>query len=166
MTDDLFAARRSNFASEGELAAFTLACDAEALDTIRKLAEENTGGETVEQRIGEDKSWGFGPLVVYWDADPQREVLHRGRIGKYGGGRLQPRVEGHVAAVADILGDWREEIVTSVAGEMRIYTTTIPAADRRTCLMQDPIYRIDVAHAAMGYFQCPMLSYDPATSRK
>ena len=65
--------------------------------------------------------------------------------------------------VADLMGDWREEIVTSVAGELRIYTTTIPAVDRRPGLMTDPIYRIDVANAAMGYTQVPMLSYDLAT---
>ena len=29
--------------------------------------------------------------------------------------------------------------------------------------MQDPIYRMDVVVAAMGYFQVPMLSYDPAS---
>ena len=29
--------------------------------------------------------------------------------------------------VADVLGDWREEIITSVPGELRIYSTTIPA---------------------------------------
>ena len=67
--------------------------------------------------------------------------------------------------MADVLGDWREEIITSVPGELRIYTTTIPAADRRACLMQDPIYRIDVALAAMGYYQVPMLSYDLASGK-
>ena len=35
--------------------------------------------------ISKDASWGFGPLVVYWDADPQREILHRGRISDHGG---------------------------------------------------------------------------------
>ena len=46
-------------------------------------------------------------------------------------------------------------------GELRIYSTTIPAADRRTCLMQDPLYRSDVAHRTMGYTDrmYPMLSY-------
>ncbi|GAF79679.1 unnamed protein product, partial [marine sediment metagenome] len=116
--------------------------------------------------ISDDMAWGFGPLVAYWDADPQRELLTRGRIRKYGGRDLPPRVEGSVAAVADILGDWREEIITSVSGEMRIYTTTVPAIDRRPCLMQDPIYRADVICAAMGYFQVPMLSYDLATRKK
>ena len=57
MAEDLFAARKGNFAPEGELPAFNLACVAEALDTIKRLADENTGGETVEKRIGEYKSW-------------------------------------------------------------------------------------------------------------
>ena len=71
-----------------------------------------------------------------------------------------------VIAVADVLGDWREEIITSRPGEMRIYTTTIPATDRRVCLMQDPLYRMDVVVAAMGYYQVPMTSYDLATGKR
>jgi len=113
--------------------------------------------------ISEENLGGFSPRVVYWDADPQRELLRGSRISNYGGSEIPPRVEGSLAAVADVVGDWREEIITSVAGELRIYTTTIPAADRRVCLMQDPIYRMDVVHAAMGYFQVPMTSYDLAT---
>jgi rhamnogalacturonan endolyase len=58
-----------------------------------------------------------------------------------------------------VLGDWREEIITSVEGELRIYTTTIPATDRHVCLMQDPLYRLDVAHLAMAYAQPPMTSF-------
>jgi len=116
--------------------------------------------------ISDENLGGFSPRSVYWDADLQRELLRGKRISDYGGRQMPPAIEGHVAAVADILGDWREEIITSVAGQLRIYTTTVPAADRRACLMQDPIYRIDVAHAAMGYFQVPMTSYDLATSAK
>ncbi|MFH1268828.1 MAG: silent information regulator protein Sir2 [Planctomycetota bacterium] len=115
--------------------------------------------------ISEEDLGGFSPRCVYWDADPQRELFRNGRISDYGGSELPPRVEGSLAAVADILGDWREEIITSVPGELRIYTTSIPAADRRVCLMQDPIHRLDVAHAAMGYFQVPMTSYDLATGK-
>jgi hypothetical protein len=33
-------------------------------------------------------------------------------------------------------------------------------------LMQDPIYRMDVVHAAMGYFQVPMTSYDLASGKR
>jgi len=57
-----------------------------------------------------------------------------------------------------VLGDWREEIIATLPGELRIYTTTIPAEDRRVCLMQDHLYRMDVAIQAMGYTQCPMTS--------
>jgi rhamnogalacturonan endolyase len=103
---------------------------------------------------------GLSPRSVYWDADLQRELVTDSRIYKYESGAtcLEP-IEGSQVAWADILGDWREEIITSVPGELRIYTTTLPAADRRPCLMQDPLYRQDVAHLAMGYAQPPMLSY-------
>ncbi|HOW18903.1 MAG TPA: silent information regulator protein Sir2, partial [Phycisphaerae bacterium] len=63
-----------------------------------------------------------------------------------------------VVTIADVLGDWREEIITSLPGELRIYTTTIPARTRRTCLMQDRLYRLDVTMASMGYFYPPQLS--------
>ena len=96
--------------------------------------------------------------LVWWDADPLRELLTRGAISKWKGAALG-RVEGSVQHVADIFGDWREEIVTAVAGELRIYTTTIPAADRRVTLMQDPLYRNDVTHRSMGYPHVPMTSF-------
>ena len=66
--------------------------------------------------------------------------------------------------MADVLGDWREEIITTVPGELRIYATTIPASDRRVTLMDDPFYRGNVTHASMGYYQVPMTSYDLETA--
>jgi len=113
--------------------------------------------------LSKEMTWGFGPLVAYWDADPQREIVFRGRIQDYRGVTHPPRLEGRVIAVADILGDWREEIITTLPGELRIYLSPIPASDRRPCLMQDPLYRNDVAHATMGYYQVPMLSRDLAS---
>ncbi len=61
--------------------------------------------------------------------------------------------------VADIIGDWREELITVENGKLNIYTTTIPAEDRRVCLMQDPVYRAEVAHRSMGYDQSPVTGY-------
>ena len=61
--------------------------------------------------------------------------------------------------IADLYGDWREEIVTVLKGEIRIYTTNHPAKDRRVTLMQDPIYRSYIAHRSMGYPQSPVPSY-------
>ncbi|MFZ5830016.1 MAG: silent information regulator protein Sir2 [Planctomycetota bacterium] len=107
----------------------------------------------------------FGPRLAYWDADLQRELVKGKSISKYGGEDFSTRIEGQFVATVDLLGDWREEIITTLPGELRIYVTTIPAADRRVCLLQDPIYRADVAHATMGYYQVPMTSYDLATSK-
>jgi rhamnogalacturonan endolyase len=50
-------------------------------------------------------------------------------------------------------------MITAVEGKLRIYTTTIPAKNRRVTLMQDPIYRNDVTMVSMGYFYPPQLSY-------
>jgi rhamnogalacturonan endolyase len=96
--------------------------------------------------------------LVWWDADPLRELHSRGRISKWKGAELGT-TEGSVQQVADVIGDWREEIVTAAKGELRIYATSIPAVDRRVCLMQDPLYRNDVTHRSMGYPHVPMTSY-------
>ena len=108
---------------------------------------------------------------VFWDADLLRETITgggrgrggfgRGRsagasIAKYRGPALTSGIEGAIMMIADILGDWREELITVLPGELRIYTTTLPARDRRACLMQDPVYRADVAHRSQGYEQSPV----------
>lgn len=103
-----------------------------------------------------DLDWGFGLRNVYWDADTQKELVRGRRIFQYNGQDYGAVLAGSIVAIADVLGDWREELVMTLPGELRIYTTTIPANDRRICLMQDPLYRADVCIQAMGYTQCPM----------
>jgi len=100
---------------------------------------------------------------VYWDADHQRELLRGPVIHDFGGGTHPTRISCRLVAIADVVGDWREELIISLPGELRIYTTTMPATDRRVTLMEDPIYRLDVTVAAMGYYAAPMLSYDLAS---
>lgn len=113
------------------------------------------------QVIGEQDLGGFAPDTVYWDADLQRELVRSRKILDLDGtAQPAPRIEGNLIATVDLLGDWREELVSTVPGELRIYATTIPARDRRVTLLADPIYRSDVTHAAMGYYQVPMTSYD------
>jgi len=103
-----------------------------------------------------DKSMGtLSPRPVYWDADPQKELAIGGRVRDYEGSVYDP-IEGSVVAIVDCLGDWREEIITSANGELRIYTTTIPARTRRVCLMQDRKYRTGVAAQSMGYYYPPI----------
>jgi len=73
-------------------------------------------------------------------------------------------VEGRVVALGDLYGDWREEIVTSTPGELRVYSTTIPATSRRVTALADRLYRTDVAVQSMGYLYPPQLSFDPHAS--
>lgn len=114
--------------------------------------------------ISEENLGGFSPRAAYWDADLQRELVRGGRIEDYQAGRTSStivRIEGkRIAAVADVVGDWREELIVSDPGKLRIYTTDIPAKGRFVCLMQDRLYHLDVVHASMGYNQVPMTSYD------
>jgi rhamnogalacturonan endolyase len=81
------------------------------------------------------------------------------KIIKYTGEKLTSGIKGSVSFTADITGDWREEIITVLPGELRVYTTTIPAKDRRVCLLQDPLYRAEVVVQTMGYQQPPLTSY-------
>jgi rhamnogalacturonan endolyase len=108
--------------------------------------------------------------LVWWDGDLLREQLGGGGGARGGGGRFVGKwqngalapvtsgIAGGVHQIADLCGDWREEIVTFTAGELRIYSTTIPARDRRVSLMQDPIYRHSVTTRTMGYVHVPQLS--------
>ncbi len=99
-----------------------------------------------------DKSMGtLNPRAVWWDNDDYKEICVNENIFKYRGDTLV-QIEGKVIAVADISGDWREEIITSLPGEIRIYSTNIPSETRKICLMQDRQYRIGVANYSMGYF--------------
>ncbi len=57
--------------------------------------------------------------------------------------------------VADILGDWREEVIwrTRDGDELRVFTTTEPTEHRIYTLMHDPIYRLSVAWQNVAYNQ-------------
>jgi rhamnogalacturonan endolyase len=103
-----------------------------------------------------------GSRAIWWDATPQKALIagerDGGRLVKYQGAQVG-QIAGSVICIADCLGDWREEIITCVPGELRIYTTTIPATTRRTCLMQNRQYRTGVAAETMGYFYPPQLGF-------
>jgi hypothetical protein len=100
--------------------------------------------------------------TAYWDADLQKECFFGKHLCDFRGGQVDGTISGNVALIGDVLGDWREELITSTPGELRIAITTIPAMDRRVCLLQDPIYRADLRMGSMGYRKDPSLSYSPA----
>ena len=62
---------------------------------------------------------------------------------------------------ADLLGDWREEVVVRSADshELCIYSTTDPTSTRLRTFMQDPTYRLGVAWQNTGYNMPPQPSY-------
>jgi len=107
--------------------------------------------------------WELGYPTAYWDADPQKEIImnHFGKPYSYGRDEYcEPYFRfnaGSVVKVCDVLGDWREELFVSAPGELRIYTTKIPAQNRRPALMQDHNYRASITEASMGYGQSPLL---------
>jgi len=128
-------------------------------------AGEAKGGEQAwmftaqGKRIGNENIGSLAPWTLWWDADPQKEIILQGRLMKFQGETIfAPPGADRPQMVADLLGDWREELVTAVPGELRIYSTTIPAQTRRPCLMQDRLYRLYVATNSMGYNTPPQHS--------
>lgn len=101
---------------------------------------------------------------LWWDAGKVRQYLMQTPDGisvmKYNQGEVQSGgIKGRVVMTADLFGDWREEIVTALPGELRIYSTTIPAKDRRVTLLQDNTYRQTITVRTMGYQQSPVPSF-------
>jgi rhamnogalacturonan endolyase len=126
-------------------------------------------GEKISDR--EPRSCNFG---VLWDGDTLSELLDRNMIFKWNWAESVETViltaEGCVsnngtkatpALSADILGDWREEVIWRTADnkELRIYTTTIPTKHRFYTLMHDPQYRLSVAWQNVAYNQPPHTSF-------
>ena len=106
--------------------------------------------------------------AVWWDGDLCRELLDRGAISKYNwkqncidrifqfdGCEFNNGSKSNPCLAADILGDWREEVIvrTRDSSELRIYHTTLPTDRRFPCWMHDIPYRLSVATENVGYNQ-------------
>jgi rhamnogalacturonan endolyase len=115
------------------------------------------------------RSVNFG---LWWDGDLLRELLNDTHVEKwdYQTGQLRPLLEGKPfgaascngskatpCLTADLLGDWREEVVWRTADNsaLLIFSTPIPTAHRLVTLMQDRAYRLGVARENVGYNQPP-----------
>ena len=117
-----------------------------------------------------DREPGSCNFGVWWDGDPLRELLDRTTIRKWNwedgsetvllsaaGAASNNGSKATPALAADLLGDWREEVLWRSADgrELRLYTTPIPTALRLPTLMHDPQYRLGVAWQNVGYNQPP-----------
>lgn len=120
-------------------------------------------GETIS--LHKPRSCNFG---VWWDGDLLRELLDSNRISKWDWNReSESRLlvaedcasnngsKSTPALCADILGDWREEVLwrTVDGQELRIYSTPIPTDHRLVTLMHNPQYRLSVTWQNVGYNQ-------------
>ncbi|MDR7276674.1 rhamnogalacturonan lyase [Catenuloplanes atrovinosus] len=111
-------------------------------------------------------------FVIWWDGDGQRELLDGTTIRKYGtsadttllsagGVHSNNGTKATPSLQADILGDWREEVIwpTTNNTALRIYQTTEPTSISRVSLMQDRMYRAAVAWQNTAYNQPPHPSF-------
>jgi rhamnogalacturonan endolyase len=130
------------------------------------LRSAATGAQVATRKPG---SMNF---VVWWDGDAQRELLDGTHIDKYGTGgdtrlltasgvRSNNGTKSTPALSADILGDWREEVIwpTTDNRALRIYSTTDTTGISRPSLMQDRQYRVAVAWQNTAYNQPPHPSF-------
>ena len=119
---------------------------------------------------------------LYWDGDLQDELFD----GKYDkdSGKAFPEItyndgnaidfskynaqscnttKGTPNLSADILGDWREEVILwdgNNSSDLLIFTSTTPSKYRVPCLMEDHNYRMAIAWQNVGYNQPPHLGYN------
>ena len=105
-------------------------------------------------------NFGGGRTTIWWDADLQRELL-AGGVRDHEGALAARNFVGN-GLILDLYGDWREEFLGGSKGEIRIYTTDIPAFDRRVTLMRDASYRQRITMETSGYGQRPILGYVPS----
>ena len=109
-------------------------------------------------------------FAVWWDGDLLRELLNSNTVSKWDwltetthllftaeGCTSNNSTKSNPALSADLLGDWREEVIlrTTDNQELRIFSTTIATAHRLTTLMHDPQYRLAIAWQNVGYNQPP-----------
>ena len=117
-------------------------------------------------------------FLCYWDGDLEREILDGytdspatiSKVGEDGKISTLMTTDGYYTCnttkgtpclSADILGDWREEVMVRAADgkSLRIYCTPYETDYRITALMDDTQYRTQVAGQNVGYNQPPHASF-------
>lgn len=115
-------------------------------------------------------------MGIFWDGDLLSEILNGVSVEKwdYANERTNKLLEAsqyncvrnngtksNPVLSADILGDWREEVIyrTTDNKELRLFTTSIPTKYKFYTLMQDPHYRLSIAWQNVAYNQPPHTSF-------
>ena len=128
-------------------------------------------GEMISPAMGYESEVSFAVpvnMAVWWDGDLLRELLDKNQISKYdwktgkcdvlltmddcmwnNGTKANPCLQ------ADVLGDWREEVIMRTADNqnLRIYMSPVPTDYRFHTFLLDPVYRVSVANENIAYNQ-------------
>jgi len=110
---------------------------------------------------------------IYWDGDLQDELLDGNKITKWSTSKISTLLtmsgcsssnstKSTPNLSADILGDWREEVIlyeSNDPSKIRIYTTTTATTHGLYTLMHDPVYRMSIAWQNVAYNQPPHLGF-------
>jgi rhamnogalacturonan endolyase len=114
---------------------------------------------------------------IWWDGDLCRELLDGTKLDKwnpatqssnrvltvynYGSAASNNGTKANPCLTADLLGDWREEMIfrSSDNANLLFFTTTIATSYRLYTLMHNPQYRLAVAWQNTAYNQPPYPDY-------
>jgi hypothetical protein len=120
---------------------------------------------------------GSGPgtnMSIRWAANLTTQIVNgsgnqtttiddwkRGRLLTATNTRTNNGTKGNPSLVADVLGDWREELLvrTTDSSALRIFTSTEVTTHKLTTLMHDAQYRADVARQQTAYNQPSYTGY-------
>lgn len=121
----------------------------------------NVRGEVIDSTARVPINFG-----IWWDGDLCRELLDHETVSKYkphsqtilakfadcafnNGSKSNP------ALCADVIGDWREEVLTRTADNrhLRLYITPIPTKYRFHTFLSEPVYRHSLVMQNVGYNQ-------------
>jgi hypothetical protein len=107
-------------------------------------------------------------MSIKWSADMTTQIVNgsgdqaptiddwkRGRLLTATGTRTNNGTKGNPSLVADVVGDWREELLvrTADSSALRMYLSTEVTNHKLYTLMHDPQYRAEVARQNTAYNQ-------------
>ena len=112
--------------------------------------------ELLDHEFDKEKKVGY-PKIYKWDYENNRLVTILDPVGTLSNNWMK----GTPCIQADILGDWREEVVwrNEDSTELRLYTTTDLTDKKFYTLMHDHVYRMSVAWQNTAYNQCPQTGF-------
>lgn len=140
------------------------------------ISPKTPGAEAWTNEMGlfdqDGKSIGTRPgaanFLLWWDGDESRELLNGNTVSDFdgegrgftatgcssiNGSKSVPNLS------ADLIGDWREEVIFTCDGNLRLYTTDQPTKVRIYTLMHDAQYRMQVTSQNATYNQPPHPSF-------